>query len=48
MTILKSFNAGTKQISVVILQLEIKKLSHGLVTKQYECNKIKPAFSCQT
>ena len=25
MTIIKPFNAGTKQISVVILQLEIKK-----------------------
>ena len=59
MTILKPFNAGTKQISVVILQLVIKNyltdclLSNMNITRvsillQPKTLAIADTFSCQT
>ena len=36
MTIIKPFNAGTKQISVGILQLEIKNYEVAICTVTYE------------
>ena len=43
MTILKPFNAGTKQINVVILQLEIKNYLMGWLLSNMNNNKIKQA-----